>query len=130
MDILQYFQFCCFALICIFDFSEGIVYRLITETLQNNVAGAPVTHERTEWDFDPEVSKKRRQLYYEVSVHVIIKNIKKLKYFWFQQLNGYRGQKFIERIGVGIDGKENERRAAQEVRDIGRLNGAHYNIFL
>lgn len=35
--------------------------------LQNNIAGAPVNHKVTEWDFDPEVSMKRRQQFYEVN---------------------------------------------------------------
>ena len=47
--------------------SEPFIYRLITETLQNNVAGEPITHERTDWDFDPDISQKRRSLFYEVS---------------------------------------------------------------
>lgn len=46
--------------------SESFIYRLITETLQNNVAGEPITHERTEWDFDPKISQTRRSLFYEV----------------------------------------------------------------
>lgn len=58
-----------FIAICLINFqqSECSLYRLITETLQNNVAGEPITHERTEWDFDPEISQKRRSLFYEVS---------------------------------------------------------------
>ncbi|XP_050327384.1 uncharacterized protein LOC126757488 [Bactrocera neohumeralis] len=85
--------------------SEASVVRLLTETLQNNVAGEPITHVRTEWDFDPEVSQKRRALFYET--------------------HGYRAAKFIERIGLGIDGHEEERRAEQRARDVGRLNGEH-----
>nr|XP_036223263.1 uncharacterized protein LOC106615716 [Bactrocera oleae] len=85
--------------------SETSVVRLLTETLQNNVAGEPITHVRTEWDFDPEVSQKRRALFYEA--------------------NGYRAAKFIERIGLGLDGHEEERRAEQQARDVGRLNGEH-----
>ncbi|KAM7342290.1 uncharacterized protein ACRADG_009755 [Cochliomyia hominivorax] len=85
--------------------SESSIYRLITETLQNNVAGEPITHKRTEWDFDPEISQKRRSLFYET--------------------HGFRAAKFIERIGVGRDGLEEERRIEQQLRDIGRLNGEH-----
>jgi len=47
--------------------ADGFIIRLITETLQNNVAGEPILHERTSWDFDPEAAKKARSLYYEVS---------------------------------------------------------------
>lgn len=50
-----------------FQQSESFLYRLITETLQNNVAGEPITHERTDWNFDPEISQKRRSIFYEVS---------------------------------------------------------------
>jgi len=46
--------------------ADGFIIRLITETLQNNVAGEPVLHERTSWDFDPEAAKRARSLYYEV----------------------------------------------------------------
>ncbi|KAI8127211.1 hypothetical protein FF38_13962 [Lucilia cuprina] len=96
-----------FFVILFFQFqqSESFIYRLITETLQNNVAGEPITHKRTEWDFDPEISQKRRSLFYET--------------------HGFRGAKFIERIGVGQDGHEEERRTEQQLRDIGRLNGDH-----
>ncbi|XP_036332324.1 uncharacterized protein LOC118743666 [Rhagoletis pomonella] len=86
-------------------YSEGFIVRLITETLQNNVAGEPITHVRTDWDFDPEISQKRRALFYET--------------------NGYRAAKFIERLGLGLDGQEEERRAEQQARDVGRLNGEH-----
>ncbi|XP_067634156.1 uncharacterized protein [Eurosta solidaginis] len=85
--------------------SDAFIVRLITETLQNNVAGEPITHKRTEWDFDPGISQKRRGLFYET--------------------HGYRAAKFIERIGLGLDGREEERRAEQQLRDIGRLNGEH-----
>ncbi|XP_065370027.1 uncharacterized protein LOC135962178 [Calliphora vicina] len=88
-----------------FQQSESFIYRLITETLQNNVAGEPITHKRTEWDFDPEISQKRRSLFYES--------------------HGFRAAKFIERIGVGHDGLEEERRIEQQQRDIGRSSGDH-----
>lgn len=42
------------------------VYSIIRELLQWNVAGIPVFHQRTDWDFDPEVSQKRREQFYEV----------------------------------------------------------------
>ncbi|XP_030388390.1 uncharacterized protein LOC115634671 [Scaptodrosophila lebanonensis] len=85
--------------------TDGFILRLISETLQNNVAGEPITHERTEWNFDPEAAKKARALYYEK--------------------NGYRSAAFIERLGVGLDGRHEERRLAQKERDVGRLNGEH-----
>lgn len=50
---------------------------------------------------------------------------------WFltnhQQVNGYRGEKYIERIGLGIDGHEEERREQQRNRDYGKLQGVIYS---
>ncbi|KAH8320759.1 hypothetical protein KR067_008986 [Drosophila pandora] len=85
--------------------TDGFILRLITESLQNNVAGEPILHERTQWNFDPEAAKKARALYYEK--------------------NGFRSAKFIERLGVGLDGQHEERRKEQIERDTGRLNGEH-----
>uniref|UniRef100_A0A1B0B240 Uncharacterized protein n=1 Tax=Glossina palpalis gambiensis TaxID=67801 RepID=A0A1B0B240_9MUSC len=76
---------------------KPFIYRLITEALENNVAGEPITHQRTTWHFDPEVSKRRRALFYETS--------------------GFRAAKFIERIGLGTDGQEEKRRIEQQLRD-------------
>lgn len=42
------------------------VYSIIRELLQWNVAGIPTIHQKTEWDFDPDVSQKRREQFYEV----------------------------------------------------------------
>lgn len=39
---------------------------IIRNLLQNNVVGSPVVHKTTEWEFDPEVSLKRRDQFYEV----------------------------------------------------------------
>ncbi|XP_022228016.1 uncharacterized protein LOC111077866 [Drosophila obscura] len=85
--------------------ADGFILRLIAETLQNNVAGEPITHENTEWDFDPDSGKKARALYFEK--------------------NGFRSAKLIERLGAGTDGWHEERRVEQALRDIGRLNGEH-----
>lgn len=43
------------------------------------------------------------------------------------QVNGYRGEKYMERIGLGIDGRQEERREQQMARDYGRLNGVIYS---
>ncbi|XP_053686927.1 uncharacterized protein LOC128736468 [Sabethes cyaneus] len=83
--------------------AEATVVRLFTELLQNNVAGIPLIHKTEEFDFDPEVSKKRRELYYEQ--------------------HGYRGEKAIQRVGLGIDGRHRERLEYQRQRDEGHLNG-------
>lgn len=81
---------------------------LVLRLIQNNLIGAPVVHQVTEWDFDPDVAVKRREL--------------------FQGTNGYRGEKLIERIGLGIDGLHNERLAIQRERDEGLLGGTIHKI--
>lgn len=42
------------------------------------------------------------------------------------QSHGYLGEKYIERVGLGIDGREEERREQQRTRDHGRLQGVIY----
>lgn len=42
------------------------------------------------------------------------------------QLHGYRGDKLIERLGLGIDGHAEERLQQQRARDAGKLNGVIY----
>lgn len=42
-------------------------------------------------------------------------------------MNGYRGEKYIERVGLGIDGHEEERREQQRIRDHGKLQGVIYS---
>ncbi|XP_037035171.1 uncharacterized protein LOC119073671 isoform X1 [Bradysia coprophila] len=79
---------------------------LIRSILQNNLVGAPVVHKVSEWDFDPEISQKRRAQFYE--------------------LHGYRADKLIERLGLGIDGHAEERLQQQRARDAGQLNGVIY----
>ncbi|XP_034187898.1 uncharacterized protein LOC117607837 [Osmia lignaria lignaria] len=58
------------------------VFSFIHDLIQYNVAGIPIIHERTEWDFDPEVGKQRRVKY--------------------EQENGRHGEIAIEKIGMGI----------------------------
>ncbi|KAJ6644105.1 hypothetical protein Bhyg_09071 [Pseudolycoriella hygida] len=79
---------------------------IVRSILQNNVVGAPVVHKVTQWDFDPEVSQKRRAQFYE--------------------LHGYRAEKLIERLGLGIDGHAEERLQQQRARDAGKLGGQMY----
>lgn len=81
---------------------------IIRNLIQNNLVGAPVTHLKTEWDFDPDVALKRREL--------------------FQEANGFRGERLIERIGLGLDGRHNERQASQRARDAGLLGGTIHHI--
>lgn len=52
------------------------------DLVQYNIAGLPVTHQKTEWNFDPELGKKRRVRY--------------------EQENGYRGEIAIAKLGMGI----------------------------
>ncbi|KAG7197381.1 hypothetical protein KM043_018487 [Ampulex compressa] len=54
----------------------------IQDFIQHNVAGVPTIHQATEWDFDPEVGKKRRVRY--------------------EEENGRRGELAIAKIGMGI----------------------------
>lgn len=42
------------------------------------------------------------------------------------KLNGYRGEKLIERLGLGIDGRAAERLVQQQARDAGQLGGVTY----
>ena len=52
--------------------ADATVLRLAREFIQNNLIGIPLVHETQEFDFDPEVSKKRREQYYEVKYWVIL----------------------------------------------------------
>lgn len=44
----------------------GIVQDLLRTVIQGGLAGYPLVHEEQVYEFDPEVSQKRRSLYYEV----------------------------------------------------------------
>lgn len=81
---------------------------IVRNLIQNNLLGAPIVHQVTHWDFDPDVALKRREV--------------------FQTVNGFRGEKLIERMGIGIDGKHNERLAEQRARDVGLLGGTIHHI--
>ncbi|KAJ0171692.1 hypothetical protein K1T71_012455 [Dendrolimus kikuchii] len=80
----------------------------IASFVRTNLIGHPVIHDRTSWIFDPEVAMKRRRQFIE--------------------LHGDKGERLIERLGLGIDGKDEERLAQQRARDAGRLGGL--NIYL
>lgn len=41
-------------------------------------------------------------------------------------MHGYRAEKLIERIGLGIDGHEEQRKEYQRARDSGKLGGVIY----
>ncbi|CAG5030817.1 unnamed protein product [Parnassius apollo] len=80
----------------------------IGEFLRTNLVGQPVIHEKQTWVFDPEVAKRRRKQ--------------------FIALHGDKGEKLIERLGLGIDGYDEERLQFQRERDEGHLGGL--NAFL
>ncbi|XP_043664963.1 uncharacterized protein LOC122627698 [Vespula pensylvanica] len=63
------------------EFAEA-TFNFISDFIQYNIAGIPVIHQETEWHFDPEIGKKRR-VRYEIE-------------------NGYRGEKAIAKLGMGI----------------------------
>lgn len=46
---------------------DSAAIQFIRELLQNNVAGIPLVHKTEIFDFDPDVSIKRREQFYEVS---------------------------------------------------------------
>ncbi|XP_012234040.1 uncharacterized protein [Linepithema humile] len=64
--------------------AEPAIYRLvhILQRIRMYLAGEPVVHKKTEWDFDPEVGKLRRIRY--------------------EQENGRFGEYAIAKLGMGI----------------------------
>ncbi|XP_060834313.1 uncharacterized protein LOC132917547 [Rhopalosiphum padi] len=66
--------------------------------IQNNVLGTAAFHRQQSWPFDPNVSARRAPE--------------------FIALHGDKSERLIERIGLGIDGRQQERREQQMVRDI------------
>ncbi|CAB3240487.1 unnamed protein product [Arctia plantaginis] len=71
--------------------------------IRTNFIGHPVIHDRVSWVFDPDVALKRRRQFIE--------------------LHGDKGEKLIERLGLGIDGDDRERLEKQRQRDEGHLGG-------
>jgi len=65
--------------------------------IQNNVLGSSEFHKQQSWPFDPYVAARRAPE--------------------FIALHGDKSEKLIERIGLGLDGRQNERRAQQTIRD-------------
>lgn len=89
---------------------EGVVgpIEILRTLIQDNLAGPTVVHQKTEWDFDPDVAVKRREL--------------------FEQVHGYRAEKLIERLGLGVDGNHDARLAQQQARDEGLLGGTIFRL--
>ncbi|EZA51928.1 hypothetical protein DMN91_007144 [Ooceraea biroi] len=65
----------------IMSFAEP-TYKFLHDFIQYNVAGIPLIHQSTEWDFNPEVGKQRRIRY--------------------EQENGRFGEHAIAKLGMGI----------------------------
>ncbi|NP_001156457.1 uncharacterized protein LOC100163990 precursor [Acyrthosiphon pisum] len=74
------------------------VHAGIIGLIQNNVLGSAQFHRQQSWPFDPDVSARRTHE--------------------FVALHGDKSERLIERIGLGLDGRQHERREQQAVRDI------------
>lgn len=74
--------------------------------LRTNLVGHPVIHDKQTWIFDPDVALRRRRQFIE--------------------LHGDKAEKLIERLGLGIDGREDELLMRQRQRDEGHLGGLNY----
>ncbi|XP_028050793.1 uncharacterized protein LOC118644236 [Monomorium pharaonis] len=61
---------------------DATALKYLHDLIQYNIAGVPIAHEKTEWDFDPEVGKQR-----------------KIRY---EQENGRYGELAIAKLGMGI----------------------------
>ncbi|XP_059044941.1 uncharacterized protein LOC131840764 [Achroia grisella] len=78
----------------------------IESFIRTNLIGHPVILKPQTWEFDPDIALRRRKQFIE--------------------LNGDKGEKLIERIGLGIDGRDQERLLRQRQRDEGHLGGLNY----
>ncbi|XP_076238713.1 uncharacterized protein LOC143181908 [Calliopsis andreniformis] len=67
---------------CISSAEPVSIFSFIHDLIQYNVAGVPLIHEKTQWNFDPEVGKQRRGRY--------------------EEENGRHGEIAIAKIGMGI----------------------------
>lgn len=43
--------------------ADPLIYQIVRDLIQYNLAGPPVFHETTQWDFDPKAGKQRRIQY-------------------------------------------------------------------
>ncbi|XP_022908552.1 uncharacterized protein [Onthophagus taurus] len=93
-------------LISLFLIVSSNPINLVKDLVQFNVFGHPFLHKDSKWDFDPEAGHRRSRQY--------------------QEINGYHGEKAIERLGLGIDGYDLERLEKQRERDKGQLGGVNY----
>lgn len=65
--------------------------------VQNNVLGSAEFHRQQSWPFDPDAGGRRAAE--------------------FIALHGDKSERLIERVGLGLDGRQDERREQQTVRD-------------
>lgn len=67
-------------------------------TIREALVGQPQFHAKQSWPFDPHVAKRRNPEY--------------------EAVNGHHSVLLIERFGLGEDGRQEERRTQQAIRDI------------
>lgn len=84
------------------------IVKLLTTLIRDNVAGQPVIHQTQYWPFDPNEGPKR-------SVQ-------------FEAHNGRRSYYLIERLGLGNDGRQDERKYQQMIRDLGVPTTSYDNV--
>lgn len=75
------------------------VVKLIATVIRDNVNGNPIIHQTQQWPFHPEDGLKRNPE--------------------FEALHGHRAYYLIERLGLGQDGHQAERKYEQMIRDLG-----------
>ncbi|VVC42066.1 Hypothetical protein CINCED_3A012723 [Cinara cedri] len=80
------------AILQISEVSGGLI-----SLIQNNALGRPDYYKTQSWPFDPDVSARRAPE--------------------FIALHGNKSEKLIERIGLGVNGRQYEHREQQLVRD-------------
>ncbi|CAH0403316.1 unnamed protein product [Chilo suppressalis] len=78
----------------------------LVNLIRTNFVGWPVIHDKQIWIFDPDVALRRRKQ--------------------FVELHGDKGERLIERLGLGIDGRADELLVKQRQRDEGHLGGLNY----
>lgn len=79
--------------------NSNAVIKLITTLIRDNVAGQPIIHQTQHWPFHPEDGAKRNPE--------------------FEAIHGHRSYYLIERLGLGQDGHQEERKYQQMIRDLG-----------
>lgn len=86
--------------------SEHVPVGPIGAFIQTNLVGFPVLHEPQKWVFDPDIALRRRKE--------------------FIRENGDKAEKLIEKFGLGIDDRQEERLMSQRARDEGHLGGLNW----